>query len=356
MEAIRQSGLMQHPVVSNGRLVGVVTESAVLDALVAGDPRTVSESAVGTIMNHDVACGDPHMTIAQSAEVMSRYQLQSMPLANEYGFYMGTVCRADIVGALSLTIRPPVIAGMATPIGVYLTTGQLRAGAGDIGLILTGVSMMLLNLIAIGIVYGIASLLQAEIPSFQILSALVSPSIHQGYWMDIAGKVMLGAAVPIFLLLLRLVPLSGYHGAEHQVVHTIENGEQLTEANVRAMPRVHPRCGTNIVAAVILFSLVAQVFSEQVAAMIAVLLFVVAGRRIGGFFQQYVTTRPASEKQILSGIKAGESLLEQYRLTPGYSAAWWRRIWNTGFPQVVVGSVATAELVHLLRILPSGLF
>jgi uncharacterized protein YqhQ len=36
------------------------------------------------------------------------------------------------------------------------------------------------------------------------------------------------------------------------VVHAIERGEPLLAESVRAMPRVHPRCGTNIVAAAFL--------------------------------------------------------------------------------------------------------
>ncbi len=32
------------------------------------------------------------------------------------------------------------------------------------------------------------------------------------------------------------------------VVHAIEEGEDLTLEKVRPMPRVHPRCGTNLVA------------------------------------------------------------------------------------------------------------
>ena len=46
----------------------------------------------------------------------------------------------------------------------------------------------------------------------------------------------------LFLLLfLRFSPISGTHGAEHMVVHAMEEGEDLTMEKVRPMPRVHPR-------------------------------------------------------------------------------------------------------------------
>jgi uncharacterized protein YqhQ len=37
------------------------------------------------------------------------------------------------------------------------------------------------------------------------------------------------------------------------VVHAIERGEPLVLEVVRRMPRVHPRCGTNLVAGIALF-------------------------------------------------------------------------------------------------------
>ncbi|MFN3692432.1 MAG: DUF1385 domain-containing protein, partial [Fervidobacterium sp.] len=38
-----------------------------------------------------------------------------------------------------------------------------------------------------------------------------------------------------------------YHGAEHKVVHTFENEEELTVENARKYSTIHPRCGTNFV-------------------------------------------------------------------------------------------------------------
>lgn len=36
-----------------------------------------------------------------------------------------------------------------------------------------------------------------------------------------------------------------YHRAEHEAIGCLEKGLPLTTANVRAQPRLHPRCGTN---------------------------------------------------------------------------------------------------------------
>ena len=36
-----------------------------------------------------------------------------------------------------------------------------------------------------------------------------------------------------------------YHGAEHKVVYTFENGDDLTVQNSNQSPTQHPRCGTS---------------------------------------------------------------------------------------------------------------
>ncbi len=36
-----------------------------------------------------------------------------------------------------------------------------------------------------------------------------------------------------------------YHGAEHKTIHCFENGLELTPANARQFPTLHPRCGTS---------------------------------------------------------------------------------------------------------------
>ncbi len=48
-----------------------------------------------------------------------------------------------------------------------------------------------------------------------------------------------------------------YHGAEHKAIFCAEKGLPLTVEHVRAQSRFHPRCGTNFLMVVMLFSLFA---------------------------------------------------------------------------------------------------
>jgi CBS domain-containing protein len=354
-ESLRSAGLSELPVVSAGRVVGLVTQEAVLKALIQGDPQEVTSQPVTTIMSSQVVLINRHMSVRQAAEVMADHKLEVVPVIDEYGGYVGVVSAADVTGALCLTIRPPVVAGMATPLGVYLTTGHLRAGAGDLGLFLAGVALMVMNYAAIGIVAGTAWMVQ-KTTTYPLWAILNSPPVGIPNWMDTVRYIMLGVTMPIFMVLLRVLPLSGYHAAEHQVVHAIEHGEPLKPESVRTMPRVHPRCGTNIAAGVILFLMIQNVVSGDVAVLIAVLILIFAWRVIGGYFQYYVTTKPPNDKQIENGIEAGKALLEKYRMSPAYQVTGWRRIWNTGMPQVMLGVAATVGLVQALNIVPAGLF
>ena len=356
-EALRVFGLTELPIISGSRVVGIVTESSVLDALIAGDPKVMAEKPVREILSERVVCVNRYLPIGQVAEIMRDHDLQIVPIVDEYGGYLGVVTRSDVASALRQTIRPPVIGGLATPIGVYLTTGRLSAGAGKFGLFLAGAFMVLMMFVATWVVLGAAWLVQ-EFTPVQLWNIVNSPAMgaNKLNWMYALGYLMRGLILPVWMLLIRLSPISGYHAAEHQVVHAIENGESLTPANVQAMPRAHPRCGTNIFAGMILFLIMANVFSDETAILVTVLVLVFAWRAVGGFFQYYVTTKTANRRQIESGIKAGESLLEKYRKNPGGRMNGFQRIWGSGMPMVMLGAAAMSAVGELLKVVPPSFF
>lgn len=49
-----------------------------------------------------------------------------------------------------------------------------------------------------------------------------------------------------------------YHGAEHKAINCLEDGSDLTVANVQKCTRLHPRCGTNFVIIVFVVSFLLQ--------------------------------------------------------------------------------------------------
>ncbi len=264
-----------------------------------------------------------------------------------------------IVALLSLPDLPR-LGGMATPLGVYLHDGLSSGGAGFWGLVLTGVTMSLLALLAQALAFALARTANAHLPALAHGEAALPLGVQ--LWLSsIAGWLSL----PLVFLLLRLVPLSGTHAAEHQVVHCVERQAPLLPDYVRVMPRVHPRCGTNIFAGFTLFMLVfLGVFSAcqagawpvpsaaTLSAFVAAPLALALRLRVGGWVQLWFATRPASDRQIAGAIRAAEQVLSRraIRLRHGVSPRVLplRRLWAVGLVQVLLGYAAVLGLLTAL--------
>lgn len=262
---------------------------------------------------------------------------------------------------------PPRLGGMATPLGVYLHDGVSSGGAGFWGLFLTGVTMSGLAFTAQALAHGLAHGMATHLPQWAAWESRAPYGLQ--LWLSAASQWL---PLPFVFLLLRLVPMSGTHAAEHQVVHCIERQAPLVPDCVRAMPRVHPRCGTNLFAGFTLFLLAfLAVFCAaqaggwplldgvSLAVMLAAPVTVIFWRRVGGWIQQWFATRPATDAQIAGAIRAAEQVLSRRRrqmeqgVLPRFAAV--RRIWMLGFPQILLGYLAVFGLVTLLGTLWPGL-
>lgn len=278
----------------------------------------------------------------------------------ETGRIVGLLSRPDPVPAARLPV--PRLGGMATPLGVYLTDGVSGGGAGFWGLFLSGLMLAGLGVIAQVLAQGVM-----QAPAFGAalggtLLARLGPA--GAAWL---GQLARWEALPALSLglvfcALRLTPLAGTHAAEHQVVHCLERGQPLVPECVQVMPRVHPRCGTNIVAGFALFHLVfLAVFAWAQAAdyglFDAVTLGLVAAapvslalwRRVGGWVQQWLATRPATPAQIGSAIFAARQVLARRAERPAqvrFAVA--RRVWAMGLPALLLGYFALLSAVLLL--------
>jgi uncharacterized protein YqhQ len=130
-----------------------------------------------------------------------------------------------------------------------------------------------------------------------------------------------------------------YHGAEHKIVHAVEQGRPLLPQNTYDLSTVHPRCGTNfmflvIVVKVVLFSLLSWgplwqrvlwrlLMLPLVAGVSYELLKMGANPRFawmtrlvllpGLWAQKHLTTREPSDDQVEVAIKAMEAVLRRER-------------------------------------------
>ena len=62
-------------------------------------------------------------------------------------------------------------------------------------------------------------------------------------------------------------------------------------------------------------------------------------KRFGTFLQARFTTRPATSRELASGIRAGAQLQTVYMNTPPVRIRPWRRLWLMGIIQTAIGLI-----------------
>jgi hypothetical protein len=235
-----------------------------------------------------------------------------------------------------------------------LTNGSIQAGAGNFALLGSGAVLgVLMTLSYVGI--GIGAWAVQKSLGYPLYALWTADSPAQLTFSNLGWFALQGLSLPLFLLMMRAMPLAGYHAAEHQVVHAMERNEPLLPEVVGRMPRVHPRCGTNLMAAALVFGLVSKLLpalriglGATDSAMIGALAALFTWRSVGAALQHYFTTRPPSARQIESGIAAANELDRKYLTTVLRRPTVAKRLWCMGLPQMALGSVLGSTLLTLM--------
>lgn len=325
---LRQNGSSILPVLKNGKYIGIINEPQLARALGAGVNPT------DPVANW-VVPGETILPYETGAESLRRTEYGgTLVVVDAEGRIGGILSSIDLWPRRRHVLRPPFIGGMATPFGVYLTTGTVSGGVNKWALVGTGVVMSLMMIVA---------MLASNYACQRALGMGVKESV-----LDIVNGPLM---ILVFLCLMRISPLAGTHGAEHQVVHAIEHEEDLIPRVIRRMPRVHPRCGTNLVAGAGIFTSILfsdWVDSQELRLLTAAIVTVFLWRRVGGILQQFVTTKRPNDSQLNSGIRAGEMLLERYATSPANVPSIPQRIWNSGIFPLMAGAMGTSLLVTFL--------
>lgn len=299
------------------------------------------------------------LTLEDALHLLETSASDTVPIADEQGRILALLTKPSL-------LPPPELSGMATPLGVYLTDGYVSGGAGPLGLLLTGCVLSSLSLLAHATALHTGHLF----PNMAFTLSAYIPSLPLRNWMTQSLQSQLPMLLTLALLfgILRLLPLSGIHAAEHQTVHCVERRLPLTITNIRSMPRAHPRCGTNLVTGLLLFQAVFQsVFTLAQAenfgtANASTLGLLCAGpaayllwQRVGTVVQWLFATKPATDAQIRGAIRAAETVLSRQRHGKPSGIA---RLRSSGIGWVFAGyGVVFAVLSGLSHFWPAlGLF
>ena len=324
VERMREAGQEVIPVTHDGHYLGVLSQASIV--------RVLSENA-----NRDEPVGrfvedSPTIFIqATGAEALREIEKnQTLVVVDSHQTVCGLLTPACFIATLQSPERPPMVGGMATPFGVYLTTGSVRGGKHGWYLFATG--MFLMFFFSIG----------------DFTARFATRGLPDTWQVNLLAN---GLPILALMFVFRLLPIAGYHAAEHMTVHAIERDEELTPDVVARMPRVHPRCGTNLAVAVTLFGTIWRtpwIGSEQLRLMVAVLVTLFFWKSIGSFAQYWFTTKKPNTKQLASGIQAGKELLENYATAANRTATPLTRIINSGMLHVIAGSLSALGIACLI--------
>ncbi len=285
---------------TEGKMVGIVSEfdlAKVAKRLSLDKESHCSKIIVEDIMTRDVWIEKEGTDILALFDKLEQMHTRFIPIVDNDNVYTGRcITRTKLINFLTRKIKPRTIAGVSTPLGIYLTDGLHQVGAKNLGLIFNGV------------VFAI----------FVLFSEFSTIGIHN----DLISSVL---KVLIFLTLFKISPLSQIHSAEHKVINAIEKGLPLTFETVKMQSGIHKRCGTNLL---VLFLGIAFVFyvTNAIIPKIWILRFLISfvlllalfsyWKQIGCKVQRLFTTREPSDTQLKKAIEVGEELLNVYKKEP----------------------------------------
>ncbi|WP_119065523.1 DUF1385 domain-containing protein [Rubrobacter indicoceani] len=129
----------------------------------------------------------------------------------------------------------------------------------------------------------------------------------------------------IFLLVMRFSAIGRYHGAEHKVVAAYETYGEVTMENARRSDRLHPRCGTNILAYIMLAALLDPLIGWWGYAILQFILiseawYIFGQTRpsiaVGNFLQRFFTTTEPRRRELEVGVESINRLIAAERGGP----------------------------------------
>jgi len=327
--AFQEMAIPLLPVLDGSYLKGVVLPEDVQRALLSG--QAPDTPITGLVRDVEVTMA-PHWTREDAIRVFEQApDARAAVVTDEDRRYLGIVLPFDLFRVPDLGARPRQAGGMATPFGVYLTTGTVSAGVGPLGLASTGALLFSLLTLCSAITYELVRWFPYQMPP----------------WL-LSGVLNLFPAV-LFFFALRSLTITRIHGAEHKVVHAIERGEPLTVDSARRMPRVHPRCGTNLAVGATIFIALVNLgwrYVEELGALFALLATLALWQPVGALFQQYLTTREPNDRELASAVEVACELVQRYRSSPRRRTTLATRLLASGLPWLMLGALVAAFALY----------
>ncbi|MBV6459289.1 MAG: hypothetical protein HONBIEJF_02434 [Fimbriimonadaceae bacterium] len=314
-------------VVDGGRYVGIVRESDI-GAAIGDGAESTAPAPLSKLPSLPMTA-----TGVEALRALEAWSTPALAVVDALDQPVGLITPSALVAETASEPRPRVVGGMATPFGVYLTNGAVSGGVGGGALVATGMLLFTMFLVA------------------TILSVMVGSLVEPLPWPEAVKSLLIASTSAFaFLGILRVLPLTGYHAAEHMTVHAIERGEPIVKEAVRRMPRVHPRCGTNLAVGATLFMALATttwIENQELKLLAAAVVSLSLWRPIGSLLQQHVTTRKPSDRQLDAGVRAGRQLLQRFASEGAQPRSIFQKLLLSGMFHIMLGSLLVYALLQV---------
>ena len=155
MDIIKTCEVGAVPVITiTGNIVGFVTEKDLANFIALQSVAGWSELkrlSIDSLVTKSSLVVQNTASLEEISSEFTNKNVELIPVVNDLSLYTGyCITPFRLVTYAANSIKPRTIGGLATPLGVYLTDGYHNAGAGVLGLVLTGVAFsIVINLISI---------------------------------------------------------------------------------------------------------------------------------------------------------------------------------------------------------------
>lgn len=316
----------------DGKIVGIVSEfdlGKVAKHLSLHKESYRSHLVVENIMTRDVWVEKEGTDVLALLDKLDQMHIRYVPIVNHEGIYTGRcITRGKLIGYLTRKLKPRTVAGVSTPLGIYLTDGVHQVGAKSLGLVLNGVIFAL----------------------FIFSAHLITAKVHNIFFASVLDLL-------IFLTLFKISPLSQIHASEHKVINAIEKGLPLDTQSVQMQSRIHTRCGTNLLVlflGIVFIFYITNIFIPKIWFLRFLTSFgLLLGlfsywKQMGYKIQEFFTTKEPTDDQINDAIKVGEELLASYKTeSEDKDISFLSLLYTSGAIQIIVSFLVFFNILNL---------
>jgi hypothetical protein len=138
--------------------------------------------------------------------------------------------------------------------------------------------------------------------------------------VDFLTKFQIIIHLFLFLITIRLIPLTQYHSIEHKVANWVDRREEINYDNIKSITGYSKDCGVNLISIFVCYlffipflRMLGLGLLPSALLVFSVLIVTKPYIALGEWIQKNFALQQPTEEQIEYAVEKGEKLIEQYR-------------------------------------------